>query len=158
VLGSAVLKNGAPSPAIRRRVNAAIGLHQSLTDSVLIMSGGTGRYGPSEASVMADLARTAGVRPGAILLEDASLNTRDNIQNSRSLIGDANRLALHIVSDAYHLPRCRMYLALAGIRARCHPAHGALREEPPEKVILYLAREAAGFVKYAWFGVFDRFA
>ena len=60
---------------MKRRVRHAVELHGSLEDSVLVMSGGVGKYGPSEASVMRDLAVAEGVSSGNILLEENSLTT-----------------------------------------------------------------------------------
>ena len=157
VLGAGVLKSGAPSPPLERRIRAAVDLHKSLEDSVLVCAGGVGRHGPSEASVMRRIALSEGVDDSCILLEEESRNTRENIRNSLNVLDESDRLTLHIVSDGSHLPRCRMYAALAGIRAEFHavPAHQS--RESRTRYIGARLYEAAAFVKYAAVGLIDRF-
>ena len=157
VLGSAVLKSGAPSPALKRRVRAGVRLHTALENSVLIVSGGIGRHGPSEASIMRDVALAEGAADPHILLEENSLNTRENINNTRNMSSFPTGARLHVVTDAYHVPRCRLYLRLAGIPAVCHPVPGVLRDEGAAKTAYYILREAVGLLKYGWLGVSDRF-
>lgn len=156
VLGAAVLKGGRPSPPLRRRVRHAVELHRSLEDSVLILSGGLGRNPPSEARAMRELALSQGVDDICILLEENSINSRENIQNSIALMRRANLAELHVVSDDYHVPRVRLYAALAGIEATFHGAPSRAAGEGSLRLAFYRAREIVGMAKYVWVGLADR--
>lgn len=157
VLGAGVRKNGAPSPPLKRRILAGIALHKSLEDSVLVCAGGVGRHGPSEASVMREIALANGVNHHDILLEDKSINTRENIIFSTSIEAIQRARQLHIVSDRIHLPRCRLYTALTRISVDFHGVPTPLSEEPLARYVYYRLYEVIGLFKYAGIGLIDRF-
>jgi uncharacterized SAM-binding protein YcdF (DUF218 family) len=157
VLGAAVLSDGRPSPPMKRRVRHAVELHGSLEDSVLVMSGGVGKYGPSEASVMRDMAVAEGVSSSDILLEENSLTTRQNLQNSNFIIRRMSIAEMHVVTDDFHIRRCRLYAALARIPAEFHGAPSRDRGEGSARLAFYQLREAIGLAKYAWVGLADRY-
>ena len=157
VLGAAVLPDGRPSPPMKRRVRHAVELHGTLEDSILVMSGGVGKYGPSEASVMRDMAVAEGVSSSDILLEENSLTTRHNLQNSKKLIRRMNIAEMHVVSDDFHIRRCRLYAALARIPAEFHGAPSRAQGEGSLRLAFYRMREAVGLAKYAWVGLLDRY-
>ena len=157
VLGAAVLPDGRPSPPMKRRVRHAVELHGTLEDSILVMSGGVGKYGPSEASVMRDMAVAEGVSSSDILLEENSLTTRHNLQNSKKLIRRMNIAEMHVVSDDFHIRRCRLYAALARISAEFHGTPSRAKGEGSLRLAFYRAREAVGLAKYAWVGLLDRY-
>lgn len=69
------------------QVSAPHGASDGVVPPVLVMSGGQGPDEPvSEASAMAAYARELGVPAGAILLEDRSTTTRENIRFSSELL------------------------------------------------------------------------
>lgn len=106
---------------------------------------------------MRDLAVEAGVDSHDILLEEYARNTRENIQNSTLLMRRMNIGRLHVVSDDFHLPRCRLYAALAGIRAEFHPAASRGQGDSALRLAFYRVRETIGLAKYVWVGLIDRF-
>lgn len=67
-----------------------------------------------------------------------------------------NIVELHVVSDDFHIPRCRLYAAIAGIDATFHGAPSRAQGEGPLRLAFYRAREAVGVVKYVWVGLVDR--
>jgi uncharacterized SAM-binding protein YcdF (DUF218 family) len=157
VLGAGVLKSGEPSPPLRRRILAAIDVYRTLDDCLLVCCGGVGRYGPSEASVMERFARDAGIAGDRILLEDRSRTTRQNIRNALALLGDADIGELHILSDATHIPRVRLYTALSGIPARFHRVPQARIDDQMARRSFARIYETAALGKYVAAGVLDRF-
>jgi len=62
-----VRPGGRPSGALRRRVDAAAAFGTRFAAPLFVPTGGVGRYGPSEASVMATLLKQRGVAGAQIL-------------------------------------------------------------------------------------------
>ncbi len=114
IFGAGVLRGGRPSPTLRARVEAAFrcggpGAHY-------IPTGAIGRHGPSEASVMAGLLTGFGVPPDHITLEETATNTMSSARACAVLLAGQPG-AVRFASSFYHLPRCRMLLWFAGVRA-----------------------------------------
>jgi uncharacterized SAM-binding protein YcdF (DUF218 family) len=98
-----VRPDGRPSPALQRRVKAAIEL--PFPEVPLLFSGGGN---PSEAWVASDYARSLGVSSSRILLEENATSTWENAVFSAKVLkekGVGPRRIL-VVSDPVHLLRC----------------------------------------------------
>jgi uncharacterized SAM-binding protein YcdF (DUF218 family) len=131
VLGCA-LHAGAPSPALRRRVECGAALLARGVAPLLVLSGG-GRSGRPEAEPMAALAAALGVPPARMLLEPRSRDTIGNAFNSAALLRARGLASVVLVSDAYHLARARILFRRAGliVAATDHPPPRSwLRELP----------------------------
>ena len=116
ILGAAVLENGEPSGAMRRRVKGALDLRNNFARIRYILSGGVGEkklY--SEAEVMKNLLKEAGVKESDIILEEYSKNTFESIINCASIIRSLPQCEVIICSDSYHILRSRLLLKLLGI-------------------------------------------
>jgi len=118
VLGAAVYPDGTPSPALRRRVLHGIECFRRSNAAALILTGGRGRHPPSEARVMASLARTCGIDSDRIVLEESSHSTLDSAEACAELIQSAGWQRALVVTDRYHLPRTLSLFYCFGIRAR----------------------------------------
>jgi len=117
VLGAAVLAGGRPSATLRRRVLHASGLYRCGVAKVVIVSGGQGGDGPSEARVMKRLAVEEGVPENRIIMDETARNTVDNVLGCVRILKQKNWSDVMIVSDRYHLPRGRLLFRLLGINA-----------------------------------------
>ena len=106
VLGAAVRPDGSPSPALQRRAMAAADLYLRGQVDQIIASGGVPRAGRSEADVISEVCVQAGVPASAILIEDTSRNTLENIKNSKPLLPPDAQVVL--VTDRYHAYRARL--------------------------------------------------
>jgi uncharacterized SAM-binding protein YcdF (DUF218 family) len=157
VLGAGVLKSGEPSPPLRRRILAAIDVYRTLDDCLLVCCGGVGRFGPSEASVMELFARDAGIPAQRIVLEDRSTTTRENIRNALAILREAEIGELHILSDATHIPRVRLYAALSGLGARFHSVPLSDVDDRRTRRLVVRIYETAALGKYIAAGLLDRF-
>jgi vancomycin permeability regulator SanA len=116
ILGAAVLENGEPSGAMRRRVKAALDLRNNFKKIRYIPSGGVGKdelY--SEAGVMKNLLQEAGVKENDIILDESSRNTFESIINCATIIHSLPRNEVTICSDTYHILRSRLLLRFLGI-------------------------------------------
>ena len=114
IFGAAVRPGGRPSLTMQARVRAAfscggIAAHYMPT-------GGVGRHGPSEASIMAALLRELGVPPDHIRLEDTATDTLSSAVACARLLGTRPG-PVRVASSGYHLPRCVLLMRMAGIRA-----------------------------------------
>ena len=123
IFGAAVRPDGTPSGALRRRVEAALAYADGDPEALFVPTGGIGRHGPSEASVMAALLRESGVPDSRILPEDTARNTVSSVRAIRRLLRrEGVSGPLRVATSAYHLPRCLTLLCLAGMAARpCPP-------------------------------------
>jgi uncharacterized SAM-binding protein YcdF (DUF218 family) len=121
IFGAALWPGGQPSPTLRARVEAAWHTGRGLDRPLYIPTGGIGRHGPSEASVMAALLRARDVPEADILPEETARDTTDSVRAVRVLLKAHSGPVLAATSH-YHLPRCLALLHLAGIPARpCPP-------------------------------------
>lgn len=108
VLGAAVWPGGEPSPTLRRRALEGARLYHAGKADLLIACGGTGHNPPSEAEVIRRVCLEAGLPANAILLEDRSTRTRENIAFALPLLKRAGATQVVIVTDRYHAPRARL--------------------------------------------------
>jgi uncharacterized SAM-binding protein YcdF (DUF218 family) len=122
IFGAAVRADGSPSTALRQRVEAAWEFGRDRADILYLPTGGTGRHGPSEASVMAGLLQAQGVPAGRILLEETATDTVSSVRAvGRMLRARGHRGPVYVATSAYHLPRCLVLMRIAGMDARPVP-------------------------------------
>lgn len=113
VLGAAVWPQG-PSPTLLRRSLHAATLWHKGAAPLIIACGGLGKHPPSEAAAIRDILVDAGVPEQAILLEDHSTTTFENIRNALLLLPGREVI---IVTDSYHGRRANMVAHHFGLRA-----------------------------------------
>ena len=148
ILGAAVWEGGEPSPTLRRRTLHALGLWRRGEADLLVPCGGLGRHPPTEAEAMRRLLIAEGVPDAAMLLEDRSTSTLENLRLARALLGDR---PVVIVTDRTHAPRARLIARGLGMDAvtSSPPLRGgrwrttlrqALREVPATALALWRLR------------------
>lgn len=142
ILGAAVRPDGSASPMLRRRVLRGAALYHRGDVGRVVLCGGVGRHGPSEAAVMAGILRAEGLPDAALVLEERSTDTISNIGNALALCPDLRDVV--IVTDSFHARRARVIARHLGLRARA-----ACPAEGPRGVKLKAAqlREAAALLK-----------
>jgi uncharacterized SAM-binding protein YcdF (DUF218 family) len=119
IFGAAVRPGGRPSATLRRRVEAAARFSSRFAAPVFVPTGGIGRFGPSEASVMRALLMEHGVAAERILLEESGTDTLSSARAVARLLRTCGIGApVFAVSSGYHLPRCVMLLRMFGVAAR----------------------------------------
>lgn len=122
IFGAAVRPDGEPSAALIRRIGYGLAAASRHPNAPILCSGGSPRFGPTEASVMAQALTRAGVASERLILDEASLNTLQNVQAAVRQMREGGHPHLVICSDAYHVPRVRLKLALHGVRSKTGPA------------------------------------
>lgn len=127
--------------------------------ALVFCSGGVGRYGPSEASIMAERLIDGGVAPGRLVLDEASLDTLQTGVAAARFIRQNGLPGAIVCTDSYHTPRTRLILTMLGVPTTdgsvkagvaqmgwLEWARMRLREIPaiPYDGVLALARRLAG--------------
>jgi vancomycin permeability regulator SanA len=120
IFGAAVWPDGTASPTLRRRVEAAAAFGSMYENTLYVPTGAIGRYGCSEARVMADLLRRFGVGDEQVCLEETGVNTITSAFAVAHLLKGFNG-RVYAASSRYHLARCRLLLHLAGCPALACP-------------------------------------
>ena len=117
VLGAAVKPGGQPSPSLNRRALHGACLVKTGKASFLIASGGIGRFPPSEASVIRDIALAEGVSPDRIILDERSKTTLESAINCSIILNRNGWFSAIIVTDRFHLFRSVFLFRRLGIDA-----------------------------------------
>jgi uncharacterized SAM-binding protein YcdF (DUF218 family) len=98
-----------PTLSTHRARHAASLFLDGLTPRLLLTGGPTGRTGSSEAEFMARVVHDLGVPRTALLLEDCSRTTVENVALTKSLLAHENLLdshrTVHLVSCPLHMRR-----------------------------------------------------
>jgi len=142
VLGFALAPDGSAQPQLQGRMAHAIDLYQHGTVKRLVLSGGATKNGHTEAGVMRDLARAAGVPADALVLDEAARSTIENFACSRPLLGSARVL---LVTEPWHMTRAELLAKRHGIAALASPASSAIWESP-RHAAYWLFRDAIAYL------------
>ncbi len=109
ILGTRVFVNGQVNQCLVARLEKGIQLLQHKKVTALIMTGGRDRINqPTQAQIMASLARYHGVAANVIWTENKSSDTWENIAFAKKIIQNHHWKKILIVSEPYHLPRAVM--------------------------------------------------
>ena len=104
ILG-AQMKNHGPSDVLRRRLDVAIEYLEENPETTVIVSGGQGANEPvTEAQGMYEYLVERGIAAERIIQEDASGNTRENLQYSSAFL-DMTRDSVVVVTNNFHMFR-----------------------------------------------------
>lgn len=109
---------GRPSTTLVLRVEAAAAFATRVTRPLFVPTGGVGRHGPSEASVMAALLEGRGVPRERILLEETGTDTLSSARAVAALLRAHGNAPVFVATSLYHMPRCLLLLRLLGVPAR----------------------------------------
>lgn len=151
IFGAAVRPDGTPSTTLRRRVEAALAFGRAHPGALYVPTGAVGRHGPSEASVMAEVLRTAGTDPARIVMEETGTDTLSSARACARLLrarragAAAGPTQVVVATSAYHLPRCVALMRVAGFGARACPPPRVPAASGLRKRWYWRLREAAAF-------------
>lgn len=142
VLGAQVREDG-PSVVLRYRLDTAITYLDENPDTTCIVSGGQGVNEPfSEAEGMADYLMQHGIEQERILLEDTSINTVENIRNSKVLMEQPYD-GVGIVTNNFHVFRAVQIAKVQGLEGVCGIAADSNMLFLPNNML----RECCGILK-----------
>jgi len=148
VFGAAVHKGGAPSDALKRRLNQGVRLFKAGLSSRMILTGGVGAYPPAEALLMRNLATEQGVPLSAITVEARSSSTFESAKRCSAIMARQNWRTALVVSDSYHVLRAVMMLSYLGITAVNGGTDEGKRVNSRPRWIYYHLRECVAIM---WF-------
>jgi vancomycin permeability regulator SanA/uncharacterized protein YjeT (DUF2065 family) len=120
VFGARAYANGAPSPALRYRVERALELYRAGFASRLFLSGGPGEGDFHEVDVMSSILQQYGVPEAALIRDEGGWSTQLTVDHAARHFGP--RAELLAVSQGFHLPRIELTFARAGLDVRTVPA------------------------------------
>lgn len=118
ILGAAVGRDGRASPALLRRIEGGRRLALAYPDAPVFCSGAQGRYGPSEASIMAEVLTAGGLPAERLVLDEASRDTLQTGLAAAAYVKASGLAGALVCTDSYHVPRSRLILELLGVRTR----------------------------------------
>jgi vancomycin permeability regulator SanA len=142
IFGAAVRPDGRPSPSLLRRIGYGLKAAQTHPEAPIFCSGGVGRAGPSEASLMARVLRGQGVGGERLVLDEASLDTLQSVIAAARFARRSGRDGLIVCSDGYHQPRIRLMLGVLGVASEVGPTARALAGTPLATWLRMYLREA----------------
>jgi len=137
------LVDGAVDKEYQLRLERALRLIQQQPECLVLLLGGTTSAGePSEAESGLLYLQQRGL-PGQhnIRLEEQSKNTLDNLRNARQILQQEQLNQVALISNRYHLARCRLIANSLKIRHTLCAAEPALNCNP--EMLLKLFIEAA---------------
>jgi len=146
VLGNMVLPDGTPSKILKARLDHAVDLYHQGYFKLILVSGGHGKEGYDEPVVMEHYLETKGIPHKVILEDNDGYTTWKTAQNSARIMKERHLQSVLIISQYFHLPRCRLAFSSFNIRTiYTSPArHGRLHD----LYIDALPREVVGYVVY----------
>jgi uncharacterized SAM-binding protein YcdF (DUF218 family) len=121
VLGAAVYTDR-PSPVFEERIRHGVALYKAGRVRLLVMTGGRDPSDKlSEAEAARDWAVARDVSAEAIVLEDASRTTQENLSLALPLLRKREMRRVLIVSDPLHMRRAVAIAGMLGIEAEPSP-------------------------------------
>jgi hypothetical protein len=141
VLGARVYADGRPSEALAERVLTGAALYREGLAPRLVVSGGTGEEGHSEARVMRAIAMQAGVPAEAIIEDPLGVSTEATANNLEAIAARHGIRTVLAVSHYHHLPRIKLLFTRRGLpcfTVRADEGETLLRGTP-----YYVLRETA---------------
>lgn len=147
VLGAAVSR-GRPTAVFRERINHALLLYDQGYANTIIFTGGVG-YGDeiSEAAAARNYAIERGVPPEAILVEETSTSTLENLLNARAVAAENGHGRFLIVSTPSHMKRALLIASDLGMEAYPSPTR-TIRWISPVTYWRSVAQEVVSILNY----------
>ncbi len=146
IFGAAVRPDGRASPSLGRRVRYGLAAARAAPDDLIFCSGGIGRFGPSEASVMAGLLIEAGIDPARIALDVESRDTLQNVIAAARFVVSQGLEGAVVCTDGFHVPRARMLFAALAVAARPGPVSAGRGGAPISAWLTMSAREVVAYL------------
>jgi len=146
VLGAQVYRSGAPSPALKRRLDVALSLYQRGYAGKIITTGAQGSNEPMpEADAMKIYLVEHGVPEEDVFCDPDSYNTIENITHAKAIMDAEGLKTAIVVTSDYHLWRALSVCKGLGIPAT---GAGSKNAETWPMVVRNLVQETVSWVKY----------
>lgn len=128
VLGNKVHEDGTLSERLKSRLDCALHLFVAKQTSTILVSGGLGKEGHWEGTKMQEYLISRGVPDSVIMVDNEGVNTWATAQNAAQIIPDFHSKKVVVVSQYFHLTRCKMFFRKSGFTDVSSAAPGAFHE------------------------------
>ncbi len=141
ILGNKVNEDGTLSERLKARLDKGLELYRSGQVRMLFVSGGLGKEGFYEGDEMKKYLVQAGVPDSLVIADNAGNNTEATATNAAAYVAANNIRSVTVISQYFHLVRCRLLFRKAGIADCCiaSPSYFEWRD------IYSMTREFAGY-------------
>ncbi|MBR0600400.1 YdcF family protein [Sinanaerobacter chloroacetimidivorans] len=144
VLGNKIEPNGTPSVRLQGRLNKAIELYEKGYFDYIIVSGGFGKEGYSEAIVMKEYLLEKGISSDCIMVDEEGNDTYSTAKNTKKIMDQRGFHTVTVISQFYHITRTRLAFHKAGLDD-VYTVHSTSYEA---RDIYSLIREFPAYYKY----------
>ena len=137
-------RDGRPSDQLQARIDDAARLYRRGYFKLVLVSGGVGREGHSEPDVMQENLIEAWCTRSAIIEDPDGRDTFHTARNTARYLHEHDLKSVLIISQYFHLPRCRLAFSRFGISPiyTSHAPFFTIRD------FYSVPREVAGYVEY----------
>ena len=146
VLGNEVNVDGQPSDRLKARLDKAVQIFQDGETQNMIVSGGMGKEGFDEATVMAEYLIVKGVPKEDIVLDSAGINTEATAVNSAKIMAEHNWHSAIVISQYFHISRIKLAFQKNGV-SEIYSASASYFEL---RDLYSVSREFFGYYAYLW--------
>ncbi len=152
VLGCGLGRDGKYGSCQLARTRAAVDLWKAGYAPYLIMTGGSTGRG-IESHYLSEIAQQEGVPESAIVLEERSTSTVENLRYSQEILSERKWQSIILVSEPYHMYRARLQAADAGVTvAGWWPATQGVSWQQFTPRSLAMMRDSLALMSYESFG------
>lgn len=144
VLGNKVNLDGKPSLQLKSRLDKTVELYKAGISKHILVSGGFGKEGFDEATVMADYLINFDIPREAITIDSSGIDTMSTAKNAKTLMQIQDLKSALIVTQYFHISRCKLALRKLGITnlGNAHAHYFSIRD------FYSLPREVVGYAVY----------
>lgn len=122
-----------PGRMLTKRINAAYDYMTENPEAVCVLSGGQGRDEKiTEAQAMYDTLTGKGISADRLIIEDKSTNTKENITNSKALLGDIDEAV--IITTDFHQYRTSIIAGRNGLKTYSYSSKSGIFSLPTNVV------------------------
>jgi vancomycin permeability regulator SanA len=144
VPGNTVTSKGEPSARLKGRLDMALELYRQGRGRVIFVSGGVGKEGIDEATVMRDYLIGHGVPRQAIVRDGQGRNTAETAIHASEYMKSRRLQSAIVVTQYFHISRTKLALRQAGIK-KIGSAHAKFWEG---RDLYSVPREAIAYIFY----------
>jgi uncharacterized SAM-binding protein YcdF (DUF218 family) len=109
VLGFGLLQGGRLAEPFVARIERGVRYYREGRARLVVFTGAQGTYGPAESIAAMEAARGMGLPESAMLYEDRSHSTRENMIEAAKVLRAHDLRSIAVVSDTFHLARARRF-------------------------------------------------
>lgn len=144
VLGNKVEPNGEPSERLQARLDKSVELYERGYFPMIIVSGGLGKEGFDEATVMKAYLVDKGVPDDRIIEDPNGYNSFMTAQNSSKIMEQSNLESAMVITQYFHVSRTKLAFRKMDIK-EVYAAHANFFEF---RDLYSIAREFPAYYKY----------